>query len=213
MLDLHPDTGLAALEACGLTSEFWARSVECGEAVVVADKDGAVLWSMEDAGGPQPEISRHALTRLLLSKLLAGCIRWEHGLASARSSIAPGSSGPGHQYTLRFDDRSEGRDLHAPPDVEVTADLVVGADGAWSRTWSSLLEAHKPACRRGSIYSGVQMITLDVADLTTRRPELSALVSPGSFIALGGRLAWDEGDDAESAAARDQGHASRHCVD
>ncbi len=35
------------------------------------------------------------------------------------------------------------------------------------------------------MYSGVQMITLDVADLTTRRPELSTLVSPGSFIALG----------------------------
>ncbi|KAJ3568124.1 hypothetical protein NPX13_g6532 [Xylaria arbuscula] len=69
MLDLHPGTGLAALEACGVLDEFKARSVECGEAVKVADKDGSVLWCMESADDTQPEISRHALTKLLLSKI------------------------------------------------------------------------------------------------------------------------------------------------
>ncbi|KAK5625623.1 hypothetical protein RRF57_001339 [Xylaria bambusicola] len=187
MLDLHPDTGLAALEACGLTSEFRARSVECGEAVIVADKDGSVLWSMESAGDTQPEISRRALTKLLLSRVPGEYIQWEHQLTSAYSSTAiklPGKDRD-YDYTLRFEDRSESGRLDATSDVEVTVDLVVGADGAWSRTRSSLLDTHKPADKQNPIYSGVQMITLDIVNLTTRYPELSTLLGPGSFFALG----------------------------
>ncbi|KAI0432479.1 hypothetical protein F5Y09DRAFT_329677 [Xylaria sp. FL1042] len=200
MLDLHPATGLAALEACGLARAFRARSVECAEAVVVADQAGSVLWSMDSASDTQPEISRHALTRLLLSKLPGGCVRWGHQLTSARPSTPESSDAPGvldHQFALRFDDRSKPRDPDAllgvivdggvdgDGDVEVTADLVVGADGAWSRTRSTLLDVHKPVGERGPMYSGVQTITLDIADLATRRPSLSALLGPGLFFALG----------------------------
>ncbi|KAI0813537.1 hypothetical protein GGR55DRAFT_634897 [Xylaria sp. FL0064] len=187
MLDLHPATGLAALEACGLARAFKARSVECSEAVVVADKDGSVLWSMDSAEDTQPEISRHALTKLLLSGLLDECIKWGHQLASARASTAESSDSCllDHEFTLQFEDRSRSSDPHASSEVEVTADLVVGADGAWSRTRSSLLDTHKPVDERGPMYSGAQMITLDIADLARRRPSLSALLGPGSFFALG----------------------------
>lgn len=189
MLDLHPETGLAALEACGLMNEFKARSVECGEAVVMADKDGSVLWSMESADDTQPEISRHALTKLLLSKVPGECIRWEHQLTSARCNnileASEQTTEEDYEYTLHVEDRSTSRGPNASPDVEVTADLVVGADGAWSRTRSSLLDPQKPAGKRSPVYSGVQMLTLDVADLSTRYPELSALLGLGSFFALG----------------------------
>ncbi|KAI0538525.1 hypothetical protein GGR58DRAFT_512953 [Xylaria digitata] len=186
MLDLHPDTGLAAIEACGLTSEFQTRSVECGETTIVADKDGSVLWSSE-GDGTQPEISRHALMKLLLSKLPSECIKWDHELASTRSrEETQCSQDPSiNQYTLIFDNRSKFRDLNAPPDVEVAADLVIGADGAWSRTRNCLLDMHKQPYELGPSYSGVQMITLDIADLTTRDPELDALLGVGSFFALG----------------------------
>ncbi|KAI0517771.1 hypothetical protein F5B22DRAFT_99472 [Xylaria bambusicola] len=189
MLDLHPDTGLAALEACALTSEFQARSVECGEAVIVADKDGSVLWSMENADDKQPEISRHALTKLLLSRVPSEYIRWGHHLTSAHSSTALRSPGKDrdydNEYTLHFEDRTKSGELNAASEVEVAADLVVGADGAWSRTRRSLLDTPKPADKQNPIYSGVQMITLDIADLATRYPELSTLLGPGSFFALG----------------------------
>ncbi|KAI1361862.1 hypothetical protein F5Y08DRAFT_313600 [Xylaria arbuscula] len=189
MLDLHPGTGLAALEACGVLDEFKARSVECGEAVKVADKDGSVLWCMESADDTQPEISRHALTKLLLSKIPGECIRWEHRLTSAHHHNELGSSEQDivddHRFTLRFEDRSNPARLNTSPEVEVTADLVVGADGAWSRVRSTLLDAHKPVNQRSPIYSGIHMITLDIADLATRYPELSALLGPGSFFGLG----------------------------
>ncbi|TGJ84633.1 hypothetical protein E0Z10_g4135 [Xylaria hypoxylon] len=186
MLDLHPGTGLAAIEACGLTSEFQARSVECGEATIVADRDGSVLWSFE-GDGTQPEISRHALMKLLLSKLPSECIKWDHELISARSREESEYSQDTstYQYTLVFDNRSKLRDWYAPPDVEVAADLVIGADGTWSRTRNSLLDRHKQAYELGPSYTGVQMITLDIAGLTARDPELDALLGPGSFFALG----------------------------
>ncbi|KAI1350387.1 hypothetical protein F5Y01DRAFT_286171 [Xylaria sp. FL0043] len=187
MLDLHPATGLAALEACGLARAFRARSVECSEAVVVADKDGSVLWSMDSADDTQPEISRHALTKLLLSRLPDECIKWEHQLASARASTGDTSDSCllDHVFTLQFEGRSKSGDPSASSEVEMIADLVVGADGAWSRTRSSLLDVHKPLDERGPMYSGAQMITLDIADLARRRPSLSALLGPGSFFALG----------------------------
>ncbi|KAI1280217.1 hypothetical protein F5Y07DRAFT_337896 [Xylaria sp. FL0933] len=184
MLDLHPATGLAALGACGLARAFRARSVECSEAVVVADKDGGVLWSMDSADDTQPEISRHALTKLLLSGLPDECIKWEHQLATARAGTGQGSA-LDHEFTLQFENRSKSDDPSASSEVEVTADLVVGADGAWSRTRSSLLDTHRPPDERGPMYSGAQMITLDIADLARRRPSLSALLGPGSFFALG----------------------------
>ncbi|KAI0414320.1 hypothetical protein F5X98DRAFT_365963 [Xylaria grammica] len=186
MLDLHPDTGLAAIAACGLMSEFQARSVECDETVIVADKYGSVLGSFEGSG-TQPEISRHALTKLLLSKLPGDYIKWGHELISAQPrDVSEQPRDPStYQYALMFRDRSRLKDFEAPPDVEVVADLVLGADGTWSRTRSGLLDTHKQPYELGPSYSGVQMITLDVGGLATRDPELDALLGPGSFFALG----------------------------
>jgi 2-polyprenyl-6-methoxyphenol hydroxylase-like FAD-dependent oxidoreductase len=167
MLDLHPDTGLAAIAACGLKDEFDARTVECAEASIVADMDGSVLWRAE-GNGTQPEISRHALTKLLLSKLPDECIRWEHKLLSARAS-ASSEGADANEFTLDFGSQEGG---------PVTADLVIGADGAWSRTRPLLTD-------RVPHYSGRQMITVTVPELTRRYPSLEAVVGSGSLIAVG----------------------------
>ncbi|KAI3325622.1 salicylate hydroxylase [Xylariaceae sp. AK1471] len=162
MLDLHSDTGLAAIEACGLMSEFQARTFECAEASIVANKDGSAIWSAE-GDGTAPEISRHALTKLFLSKLPEECIKWEHKLLSA-SAVTDSD-----QFTLDFESQEQG---------PVVADLVIGADGAWSRT-RPLVTDIVPH------YSGEQMITVTIPDLTTRYPSLEAFVGAGSLIALG----------------------------
>jgi 2-polyprenyl-6-methoxyphenol hydroxylase-like FAD-dependent oxidoreductase len=168
---VHPETGLAAIKACGLASEFEARTIECAEAAIVADQHGTVVWSAE-GDGMRPEISRHALTRLLLSRLPDECIEWEHKLVSVSASESADQNQA--RYALNFGSlqgEGEGRIL--------TADLVIGADGAWSRTRTLLTETQPH-------YSGVHMITITIPDLTSRYPaSLSALVGAGSLIAVG----------------------------
>lgn len=159
-LDLHEDTGLAAIKACGLQDEFVTLAGECAEAFVVSDKEGNILHR-HDGDGQRPEISRHALVKMLLNKLPSNYICWEHKLLAASPSQEQG------RHDLDFGDNGIR-----------TFDLVIGADGAWSRV-RPLVTATKPS------YSGVHFITLTIPNLDSRFPHLGELVGPGTFSAPG----------------------------
>lgn len=161
-LDLHEDTGLAAIRACGLHDEFLTLIGECAEADIVSDMKGNILHADDGFGGNRPEISRHALTRLFLTKLPSQYIKWEHKILSSKPSQQEG------RYDLNFGEKHQTE----------TVDLVIGADGAWSRI-RSLLTSRKPH------YSGVTFITLTIKDLDTRFPHLGTFVGPGSFTTPG----------------------------
>jgi len=75
MLDIHHDTGQAALRAAGLLDAFGELILENGDAIRILDKSGALR--MSDAGnGLRPEIERGALRDLPLTSLPAGMVRW-----------------------------------------------------------------------------------------------------------------------------------------
>ena len=74
--------------------------------------------------------------------------------------------------------------------MEKGFDLVIGADGAWSKV-RQLLTDVKP------YYSGVSMIEVRFGDVDKKQPEVTKLVGRGSMIALGsnqGHLAQRNGD-------------------
>ena len=80
------------------------------------DQNGHVHFEYEEVGdGERPEIDRSALRDLLLNALPPGCVRW----GSVVRDVSPAGEG---QWNVIVGDRSEG-----------PFDLVVGADGAWSR--------------------------------------------------------------------------------
>ncbi|KAJ5090952.1 hypothetical protein N7532_009636 [Penicillium argentinense] len=162
-LDLHEESGLAAIRECGLWDQFLRLTGECSEAQKVSDRYGNILH--EDAGelSVRPEISRHALIQLLIKHLPREAIRWDHKLLSA-TTITTNSDN-----AVQLDFGSHGR--HA-------FDLVIGADGAWSQV-RNLLTPVKP------YYAGIQNITLTIRELTAKYPQLAALVGRGSFSALG----------------------------
>lgn len=115
-LDIHEHDGQAALEAAGLTAQFRAIIHEGGEAARVLTPDGAVLLDVPDDGtGGRPEVLRGDLRRILLESLPEGTVRWGRKVAGARKL------GDG-RHELTFADGST-----------ETTDLLVGADGAWSR--------------------------------------------------------------------------------
>ncbi|MEU3345144.1 NAD(P)/FAD-dependent oxidoreductase [Streptomyces sp. NPDC006700] len=173
MLDIHEDSGQRALHAAGLHDGFRKIIHEGGQALRLVGPDGTVHLSEEDDGnGGRPEADRGDLRRLLLESLPEGTIRWGMKVSGAR----PLSDG---RHEVTFTDGSA-----------VTTDLLIGADGAWSRV-RPLLSAAEP------VYTGISFIETDLLDADARHPGSAALLGGGFFICLGDRrgfLAHREGD-------------------
>ena len=75
MLDIHEDTGQAALRAAGLLEAFGKLTLEHGDAMRILDKTGTLRMAHE-GNGLRPEIDRGALRNLLLSSLPPDLVRW-----------------------------------------------------------------------------------------------------------------------------------------
>ncbi|WP_345049761.1 NAD(P)/FAD-dependent oxidoreductase, partial [Streptomyces rameus] len=173
MLDIHDDSGQEALRAAGLHEEFLARVHTGGQAVRVLDRRGTVRFAQSDDGtGDRPEIDRGELRGLLLGSLPAGTVRWGAKVTDARPL-----GGGRHRVTL-----ADG--------TEFTTDVLVGADGAWSRV-RPLVSAARPA------YTGVSFVEADLTGADVRHPVSAEVVGGGMLFALGpgrGFLAHRETD-------------------
>ncbi|GAD96305.1 salicylate hydroxylase [Paecilomyces variotii No. 5] len=166
MLDLHEESGLAAIRECGLHDEFVPLTGECTEDFIVADRDGKVLYKHEADGG-RPEISRNNLTKLLLGKVPRESMKWGHKLLSATKV---------DNCSLKATELDFG--IHG----KHTFDLVVGADGAWSKV-RTLLTDTKPQ------FTGMHIITITIKEITKKYPHLANLIGSGTFSSLGNKHA------------------------
>ncbi|MCJ1443882.1 MAG: hypothetical protein MMC23_004382 [Stictis urceolatum] len=165
-LDLHEHTGQEALRAAGLHKQFLSRSRRDGDAFKVCDKRMRPLLNLgSTADGSwfaqgKPEIDRLALRQMLLDSLPAHLIRWGHRL----KTIEEGRNGG----TLVFENGAE----------EWGFDLVVGADGVWSKVRPVLSEV-KPQ------YCGLGGFTANISQAAICAPEVSELVNRGSWFNFG----------------------------
>ncbi|MFI9270923.1 FAD-dependent oxidoreductase [Kitasatospora sp. NPDC052896] len=160
LLDIHEDNGQPALRAAGLFEEFLGIIHKGAEASRVLDRDGRVLLDEPDDGtGGRPEVPRGALRRILLDSLPADTIRWGHKVTAVRPL-----GGGRHQVTF-----ADG--------ATVTTDLLVGADGAWSRIRPLLSDAEPE-------YVGTALIETYLFDGDTRHPASARAVGDGSLFAL-----------------------------
>jgi 2-polyprenyl-6-methoxyphenol hydroxylase-like FAD-dependent oxidoreductase len=169
MLDIHEDSGQVALRAAGLYDDFLPLVMPGGEAMKIYDKH-AVLRHADDGGNGRPEVQRRALRDLLIRSLAGGMIHWGSKLVDG-THFADGST--------------------------LSADLVVGADGAWSKVRSLVSDAVPR-------YAGVSFAELDLLDPDVRHPESSELIGGGSMFALSegrGLLAHREPDRLHVYAA------------
>lgn len=173
MLDIHEESGQAALRAAGLYEEFLTHVHAGGQAVRVLDQDARVRYeAVDDGTGGRPEIDRGDLRGLLLGSLPEGVIRWGAKVTGARPL------GDGRHEVLLADGGS------------FTTDLLVGADGAWSRVRPLVSDA-VPA------YCGVSFAEADLPEADERHPVSAEVVGGGMLFALGagrGFLAHRESD-------------------
>ncbi|MFJ1758093.1 FAD-dependent oxidoreductase [Kitasatospora sp. NPDC088134] len=154
------ETGQVALRAAGLYDGFLALVRPGEDAKRVVDRRGTVLFDRPaDPGSARPEVDRGELRRLLIDSLAPGTIRWGRKLTSVRRRAEGG-----HELTF-----AGGPAAHA--------DLVIGADGAWSKV-RPLLTPVTPS------YSGTCFVEIALApDGRDHRANVAAIGS-GTLMAL-----------------------------
>ncbi|MEU1408064.1 NAD(P)/FAD-dependent oxidoreductase [Streptomyces sp. NPDC005728] len=162
-LDMHPDSGQHALHAADLWDDFQRLARPEGQQMRLVGRDGRIVF---DAVPPQadtpdgnPEIDRGQLREILLDSLAPNTVRWGHKLERAEPL-----GGGTHR-------------LHFTNGTTAETDLVVGADGAWSRVRPLLSDA-APA------YTGVTFVETGLDDADTCHPRLAALTGNGTMMAL-----------------------------
>ncbi|MEU4505150.1 NAD(P)/FAD-dependent oxidoreductase [Streptomyces sp. NPDC024089] len=162
-LDLHADNGQTALRAAGLLDEFFALARPEGQEMRRIDPTGTVMSRQVPAPDEmfKPEIDRGLLRGMLLDSLAPGTVRWGRAL----EHVSGPAEGP--------------RQLHFADGTIVETDLVVGADGAFSR----VRPAVSPATPQ---YSGVSFQEAWFDDVDNRHPEIAELVGQGGAHAADG---------------------------
>ncbi|MER6691919.1 FAD-dependent oxidoreductase [Streptomyces minutiscleroticus] len=163
MLDIHEDSGQKALHAAGLHEDFRKIIHEGGEAMRLLGPDGTVYLdnSGDDSQG-RPEVDRGDLRALLLNSLPDDTVRW--GKRAGR--VRPLGGG---RHEVTFADGSV-----------ITTDLLIGADGAWSRVRPLVSDATPT-------YTGISFVEIDLLQADIRHPRSAAVIGGGSFFCLGER--------------------------
>lgn len=177
-LDLHVDDGQYALRLAGLGDEFRRVARYEDQESRLYDRDGVLRFEevyeegLDPAAWDRPEVDRTALRQILLDSLPEGVVRWGYRLSEVRS-------------------RDDGAfDLDFGGGRVETFDLVVGADGTWSRVRPLVSDARP-------VYSGVTFVAVGLDDVDARHPDVARLVGRGSAFALGdnrGLLAHRDAD-------------------
>lgn len=166
-LDLHTESGLAALEAAGLTDAFKQNFMPGADRMKITNPQAEVLYSDHDTKQEvnfghehfRPEIDRGVLRKILLESLQPETVVW-------------GS------HFLSMEAQYDGWLLHFKNRPSAYADMVIAADGANSKIRPYVTDI-KP------FYSGITMLEGVVYNPKEATPRMNALLNGGKIMAFG----------------------------
>jgi 2-polyprenyl-6-methoxyphenol hydroxylase-like FAD-dependent oxidoreductase len=159
LLDIHEHTGQKALRDAGLLDAFRAIALPGEDAKRIVDYTGTVLFDKpSNPGSDRPEVDRGALRDMLIDSLPADVIQWGYRTMSVETGI--------YQHRILFDDRDA-----------ITADLVVGADGAWSKVRPTVSPI-KP------VYAGICFVEIALLDGDAHYSALIDAIGSGTLMAV-----------------------------
>lgn len=159
LLDIHEDSGQRALKAAGLHDTFLSLVRPGEDAKRVVAPDGSLLFDRAgDPASTRPEVDRGELRAMLIESLPNNAICWDCK-ATALTSLGEG------RHAIDFSDGTG-----------ATIDLLVGADGAWSKV-RPLLSSAMPS------YSGTCFIEIALLDAAKDAASIDAIGS-GTLMAV-----------------------------
>ena len=168
-LDLHDESGLAALRKAGLLDDFKNNFMVGADQSTITNHKAEIFFS--DHGQKQegnfgdehfrPEIDRGVLRKILLESLDPETIIWNcHFLSMAK--------------------QDEGWLLHFKNKESIYADIVIGADGANSKIRPILTDIK-------AFYSGITMLEGNVYEAEKKVPNISKILRGGKIMAFGNK--------------------------
>lgn len=166
-LDLHENSGLAALKQANLLEEFKNNFLPGADRMKIMNESAEVFYSdhetkLEENFGYEhfrPEIDRGVLRKILLESLEPETVVWDSQLIS-------------------MEKQDEGWLIHFKNEQAVYADIVIGSDGANSKIRPYITDI-KP------FYSGITMLEGNISDAKNSAPNISALLNGGKIMAFG----------------------------
>lgn len=159
LLDIHRQTGQRALRDAGLLDRFLPLVRPAEDAKRVVDRHGKLLFDKaSDPASGAPEVDRGALRDLLIQSLPPGMIAWGRKVSAIERE--------GTRHRIRF---ADGDTLHA--------DLVVGADGAWSGVRPALSGARP-------VYAGTSFIEIALPPAEARHRASLKAIGRGTLMAV-----------------------------
>lgn len=164
-LDMHEDSGLAAIRKAELLEEFKKAFRPGADRTLIMNEKAEIFFNdhetkpEEDFGHEnfRPEIDRGPLRNMLLESLDPETVVWD-------------------SHFLSMERKGEGWLLHFKNGNSVYADLVVASDGANSKIRPYLTDS-KP------IYSGIIMLEGNISK--ENAPQIDALIKGGKIMAFG----------------------------
>ncbi len=168
-LDLHDESGLAAITEANLLQEFKNNFLPGADKKKIVNERAEVFFNdheskiEEDFGNEyfRPEIDRGVLRNILLESLLPETVVWDN------------------QY-VSMEEQNEGWLLHFKNGNSVYADIVIGADGANSRIRPYITNIK-------AFYSGITMLEGNIYDAKNVAPNISGLLNGGKILAFGNK--------------------------
>ncbi len=168
-LDLHQESGLAALQKAQLFDEFNKNFLVGADKMVIVNERAEILFSDHENKPDEnfghehfrPEIDRGVLRKILLESLQTDIIAW-------------------NCHFVSMEKQDEGWLLHFKNGTNAYADVVIAADGANSKIRPYLTDI-KP------FYSGITMLEGNVYEAEKSVPNISALLRGGKIMAFGNK--------------------------
>jgi 2-polyprenyl-6-methoxyphenol hydroxylase-like FAD-dependent oxidoreductase len=166
-LDLHDDSGLAAIRKAGLLEEFKQNYLVGADRELIMNENAEIFFSdheekPEENFGHQhfrPEIDRGTLRKILLESLSQETVVWD-------------------SHFISMEKQNEGWLLHFRNNTTAYADIVIACDGANSKIRPYITDTRP-------FYSGITMLEGNILQAKETAPKVNTLLKGGKIMAFG----------------------------